>query len=242
MTTPLKPTNDPDPWEPSAPQSSDPDYGDEGTAAGTYQGVYGTGQGMTAPVSTPAGSKPRAAGNPVPDPTLAMAFSAAPDLDPVKATGSGSSSYVLPGLPFAIDLGELRTAEQSILTATSNAVTDYATLKNQVAAALASPDLFGQNVVTYSSASNPSSWGDHHPDPTAAETVESDTDYDAEATQYAAQFNAEMTLTLQGVASALEVIGQFTALLNNAGQAYAQADHNSAIEVPTVAVPTPASG
>lgn len=55
-----------------------------------------------------------------------------------------------------------------------------------------------------------------------------DDEYDQEAQQYATAFDSEMTLLLQQVASAAEMLGQFSAMLNNAAQMYAQTDYNSA--------------
>jgi hypothetical protein len=58
---------------------------------------------------------------------------------------------------------------------------------------------------------------------------------DSEGRQFAAAIDPQMEQLLQSAAGLIEAIGAFTALLNNAGQVYAQADYNSDFTaVPTV--------
>jgi hypothetical protein len=51
---------------------------------------------------------------------------------------------------------------------------------------------------------------------------------DSEGQDFAAAINPQMSQLLQACAGVIEMMGQYTALINNAGQMYAETDYNSA--------------
>jgi hypothetical protein len=140
-----------------------------------------------------------------PEPDVTAAYQQAPDFVPNPPPGSGSGT---PGGgasdsdAFLIDLAALKAAEQVCLGATEEAITACENLKSTVSSAVASPTIFGQEV-------------DKDP-------------LDADAKQFALGMEATMSQVLYYFAGVVELMGQFNALLNNAGQMYTWADYSSA--------------
>lgn len=204
------------------------DDSDEVAAQSTYQGVYGT----TGHVASDGGTQPDSNQPPVAYPTLKMAYGMAPRLEtltpPVNSQDSGSSSA--PDLNHAIfiNLAALLTTERSFLAVLKTLVDEYEnTLVPEVKAAMASTTLFGQNVT----APNPNS-GSTNPgvdgsgaDPKPMTILGP---FDQEGADMAKSINVGMAKLLQQTGDVIELFGQFTACINQAGQLYATADSHSA--------------
>lgn len=154
-------------------------------------------------------------------PSVAMAYSIAPDLIPTDPDSSGDSG-TQPPLPdyasFTVNLGELRATEQTFLDSTATIISHYDALHTRVTDAINNPNLFGQNAgvsTTLDQFSGGTSLTNSHwiADENAAGGAET-----------AASTNLRMTQILQSIAGLTEAMGVFTARLNNAGQLYADTD------------------
>ncbi|MFJ8492464.1 hypothetical protein ACIRBZ_29565 [Streptomyces sp. NPDC094038] len=203
-----------DPWVPNVdPDASD--HGDEEDAAEQYAQIYG----VTATSNPTDDSDDETPDALVTMPTLSMAYTTAPDLVPTEPGGGAGSA--MPTLPdsnaFSIDLGALRTAEQTFLDAVANVSSAYETLRAKVQGAIDNPNLFGQQD-GHSEASGPHGALQWHKDELA----------DGGA-QFAEAINPQLTKVMQDGAGGIELMGTFTALLNNAGQTYAETDAKSAM-------------
>ncbi len=204
-----------DPWEPNVDKSSK-DASDQEKAAAAYTKVYG---GTPTYGPDPSGSP----GPMVNAPELAMAWTTAPDL--VPTTPTPTPSYGSGPLPpsgdlnaFSIDLGTLRSTEQSFLNAIQTAMSSYQNLRTTVENAISSPSLFGQDVGSWEKAHG---W-------TYGSLNWSPDDLDAESTSFAESINPLMAQSLQDVAGVLESCGMFAAMINNSGQLYTEGDATSA--------------
>jgi hypothetical protein len=202
-----------DPWVPNVdPDASDHD--DQEDAAETYSEIYGV-TATTDPTDDSDDEDPPA--EMVTMPTLSMAYTTPPDLVPTEPGGGGGSA--MPTLPdssaFSIDLGALRAAERTFLDAVANASSAYETLRGKVQAAIDDPNLFGQKDGYMLYGGRTASWV---PD----ELAES-------GAQFAEAINPQLTKVMQDGAGGIELMGSFTALLNNAGQTYAATDSKSAM-------------
>jgi hypothetical protein len=124
---------------------------------------------------------------------------------------------------FTIDLGALKTAEQSFLDATTASVNAYETLKPIVTNAINSDTIFGQNVAYVSSNSGYTSLAAGG----FGETTTPDPLND-EGKQFAASIGPELHNLLVSAAGVLELMGGFSAMLNNAGQMYTYTDSSAA--------------
>jgi hypothetical protein len=205
------------PWQPTVDTSN----GDEKKAGEDYTDVYG---------GTPTYGKPTDDGDPQAPigniPVLTAAYTTAPDFVPTQGKTDGSSnndtSMGSKGA-FKIDLGALKTSEQSFLNATTAAVNAYETLKPTVTNAINSPDLFGQMVGSVSSNSgyttlSAGGWG----------TTTNMDPLDSEGTEFAASIGPELHNLMVSAAGVIELMGAFSAMLNNAGQMYTYTDSSAA--------------
>ncbi|MFC4034815.1 hypothetical protein ACFO3J_25595 [Streptomyces polygonati] len=226
-TAPITPKHQPTPWEPWVDKSAK-DASDEQSAADKYTAIYG---------GTPnygPGPDPTPNGDLQATPTLAAAYTVAPDLVPTNADqggGSGSGGTPAPtASPFTVDLGALRTAEQAFLDATKAASDAYATLRTIVMNAVNSDSLFGQNVGSTEAVITGTYAGGG-----GTNTPEFILDpLDDESTAFAAAMNPQMEAKLVEAGNVIELMGTFTALLNNAGQTYTETDAISVFPAPTV--------
>ena len=206
---------------------------DEVAARSTYQGIYGTTGTVSSDNDTKSDDK-----QPVKYPTLKMAYTTAPHLEtltPPHSQDSGSSSAPELNHPISINLAALLTAENSFLTATKTIVDDYQnTLVPTVKAAMASTTLFGQNVTTANTnASDPEAnyGGDYSLTSINHPALVYD-QLDESGKAFAASINVQMPKVLQAIGNVTELLGQFTACINQAGQLYAGTDRNSAFPAP----------
>jgi hypothetical protein len=221
--SPIASQYDSDPWVPNIDPSSS-DQSDQKKAAQSYEDVYGVSatknsdNSDTSPTSQALGVLQDALLFMEGMPTLSTAYDVAPDFVPGKpGGGSGGAMPTLPDSePFMIDLGTLHATEQTWVDECALATEAYEDAKNQVQAAIDDPNLFGQQdgTVEDSHQAGGLTW---NKDPLA----------DGGA-QFAAAINPQLIQIMQDAAGAIELMGTFAALLNNAGQTYAEADAQSA--------------
>ncbi|SCE50648.1 hypothetical protein GA0115240_17142 [Streptomyces sp. DvalAA-14] len=214
------------PWEPEIDKSAK-DASDEQKAADKYTSIYGG----TPTYGTPGDAA--APGDLQTTPTLATAYTVAPDLEPTyndhTAASTGDSTAAPQASPFTVDLGALRTAEQAFLDATKAASDAYATLRTVVMNAVNSDSLFGQDVGSTEAVITGNYAGGG-----GTNTPEFVLDpLDDESTAFAAQINPQMEAKLVDAGNVIELMGTFTALLNNAGQTYTETDSISVFPTPT---------
>lgn len=218
MTEAAKSKHQAHPWQPTTDSSND----DQKKAGEAYTAIYGTGP------ATPVGdnTKPPAATGNIPG--LTTAYTVAPDLVPTEDSSSGSGSAVPMRLgAFSIDLGALRTAEQSCLNATTQSVHAYENIRQVVTNAIGSPSLFGQRVGTVDTdfTVGGKSGDESLVGPTDKITWDK---LDQNGKDFAATMNPQLHNLLVSAAGVIELMGGFTAMLNNAGQMYTQTDNSSA--------------
>ncbi|MBY8886972.1 hypothetical protein K7472_19225 [Streptomyces sp. PTM05] len=214
MSSPIKSKYQTDPWEPNVDKHSK-DAKDQQKAADAYTTVYG---GTPTYGPDPTDNTPPPPSVTMPD--LAMAYTTAPDFLPSTPASSDAAQVgnSADDAPFNIDLGALRTCETQYLTALSNVQGQYETLKTTVTNAINNTNAFGQLA----------GQTEHHGFHNTASWVQDD--LDQEGVNFAKEINPKMTQVLQSIASGVEAIGQFTALLNNAGQMYTETDFKSAMK------------
>lgn len=226
MSDPVKPITSEyqsPPWQPTVDTSAS-DAGDEKSAAEQYDKVYG---GSYTTTTTSSSSTSSTTYVELPSPTMSMSYTTAPDLIPVANTSSGSgSSTAQLADAFSIQLGDLMSAEQACLDACNASVQGYQTLSSVVNAAMNSSSIFGQIVGSYQ---NP---GDGKASILAKNDGLTYDSLDSEGTSFAAAVNPQMQQLLETIGNTIEAMGQFTALLNNAGQMYTDTDAQSAFPSP----------
>lgn len=210
-----------DPWVPNVDPTAS-DHGDEEDAAEQYAEIYGVTATTGKPDDSDSSETPATM---VTMPTLSMAYTLAPDLVPTEPAPSDALPLLPDSSPFSIDLGALRAAEQTFLNAVSNVTSAYEALRTKVQGAIDDDTLFGQDNGHFEN-SGPHGTPQWHKD----ELAES-------GTQFAEAINPQLTKVMQDGAGGIELMGSFTALLNNAGQTYAETDAKSTMD-PTTAQPT----
>ncbi|QFR93699.1 hypothetical protein [Streptomyces tsukubensis] len=211
-----------DAWQPKVVTSSG-DAKNQRIAAATYTAIYGGTPQVVDEEPEDDSETPDANSTKVPK--LTQAYYTAPSLVAWdrKPNGPGKSgNTALTGGSFYVDLGALRTAEQECLAAANTSINAYERLRKTVRAAVASDDIFGQMVGIY--------YGNLSIGTTNGVTTEASVEYDPldqEGRDFAESTNPRMEQLLQAVGGAIEVMGVFNATLNNAGQMYAQSDHDA---------------
>jgi hypothetical protein len=204
------------PWQPTI----DPKDGSQKKAGEDYAKVYG---------GRPVEGTPDKSGDPPVSgkvPAVSMAYTQAPHLIPWTNTGGeGSGSRDMQAGAFVARLSSVRTAEQACLDATAKAVTGYDTLKDVVMRAAASEDLFGQHVGTWVDGTH----GQQATPDTVSAPVWHPDKYDESGQQFAASIVPQMKNLLNAAGGAIEAMGTYNALLNNACQLYATIDRNCAM-------------
>jgi hypothetical protein len=224
MTSPEASKYQAAPWQPTVDTSAS-DAKDEKAAAADYDKTY---KGTPTYTTT----EPKSGDNwgTYAYPTLDMAYTKAPDLIPLPNTGAQSSGGTPPATasPFSIQLAYLMTSEQACLDATKTTIDGYNTLVPIVRSAINSNSIFGQIVGSE----------EYHPDTKYNETVGqvgnvvTFDNLDKEGTNFAAAINPQMEYLLQSVGNAIEAMGAFTAMLDDAGQMYTDADSQSKFPPP----------
>jgi hypothetical protein len=221
-TSPITPNDQSgdDLWHPTV-STGGKDSKDETKAAEKYDSIYGGSYTTTAP---PPSSPPGTGGTIWP---LSMAYTTAPDLIPVpESQSAGSASTVPLAEQFNVDLGAVRSTEQTFLTATGNILSAYQSLSTTVQSAVSSDSIFGQ-LDTTPPTSSPTSKAPS----TLGDGVQWDS-LDDEGKDFASSVDPQMQQLLASVSDVIESMGQFNALLNNAAQMYTDADASSAFPAP----------
>lgn len=228
-TDPIKPNDQStsDVWQPTV-DKSDQGAGDETTAADNYDKIYG-GSYTKPPKNDSSGSDDDSASFPW---SLTMAYTTAPDLIPVpekQDSGSGGPADPLSG-QFSVDLGAVRSTEQTFLTSTSTVVEAYKTLSTAVLGAVNSNTNFGEyDTITRTGNQNAgpyNDWPNYNSDTAQWDPL------DEEGQQFSASIKPQMSKLLGSVANLIESMGHFNALLNNAAQMYTDTDAASAFPAP----------
>jgi hypothetical protein len=203
-----------DPWEPSVNGKD----GNEKKAGKDYTGVYG---GTTKPDDgDDKDVPPELSGR---EPILRMSYTQAPDFIPApRQKPKDGTSPAMEGGDFSIDLGSLRAAEQTCLDACSAVIDQYDQLKGEVDKAAADDNFFGQNVATTQYHPGPRPWVD------PGEPYSQPDQYDDSSQKFADSIIPQMKNLLNAIGNATVAMGQFPALLNNTGQAYATMDNSAA--------------
>jgi hypothetical protein len=224
-TTPITSAYQDTPTEPTVYLTGNKDANQaQQKAAAWYTRIYG---GSATVVHGSAPSESPGSGATVP--ALTTAYQTAPDFvpnaPPAPNPDGGGPAVPSSSDPFYVDLGALRTAEQTCLNATRATIQAYQTLLNTVSPAISSGTIFGQDVEdTLYTTGGGKNLG---PMKTAYDQ------YDKEGQQVAAATDPAMQQLLYEVGGVIELMGQFNALLNNAGQMYTWTDDQSAFPPPT---------
>jgi hypothetical protein len=207
MVEPITSAYQQTPWEPTVDLTGNKDSDQAGQkAAAQYTGIYGGSPTVTdQSPPPPRDASPAATAVPVLNPAYVQAPDFVPNAPPDSGGGtSADAGGASSSDPFYIDLGALLTAEQQCMNATLVAVEGYEILVNTVSAAIASDTIFGQ-----------------HADG-------QDNQLNSEGQQFAATTDPQMQQLLNELGGVIEMMGQFNAMLNNAGQMYTYADDSSA--------------
>jgi hypothetical protein len=145
--------------------------------------------------------------------------------------GSGQSMAADPG-PIRVDLGSLRSVEQTLLSGTQEAGNMYTDLRNAVMGSASNQYFWGPTPPGPLSVNNPviahDGLGDGGNDPGA--------DEQQQLSDMGKQFGSEivpvMEKALYQVAGALEVLGTFIAAVNTTGQSYGYTDRSTTFPAP----------
>jgi hypothetical protein len=162
-----------------------------------------------------------------------------PDMTPPDGDGDKDKDVPACG-PIQVDLGTLRTAEQSMLAASQIAVTDYEALRTKVMSL--KDTVFGQTatVVQVTGGADGVSGNSYNgagagvrQESTVASPVQE------AAKKFADNINPAQETVLWQVANTIEIVGKYIAAVNWSGQAYGHADRKSVFPEPP---PNPVSG
>jgi hypothetical protein len=141
---------------------------------------------------------------------------------PKNGQGSGDPSWVPLVAPIAANLISFRTTEMSLIAKAQSLVADYETLREKVFAT--KDTVFGQQA-TEESFNDPGqasggggSGNSGHMGPSPIQEP---------AKEFANIINPLQERVLEQIANSLEIVGQFIAGLNKAGQAYGYVDRNA---------------
>ncbi|MFJ3639688.1 hypothetical protein ACIPRD_08040 [Streptomyces sp. NPDC090108] len=205
------------PWVPTI----DGKNGEQKKAAADYTSVYGGTPETDASDDDKDKTPPELSGN---VPTLHMSYTQAPDFLPTpRSKGTEGSSSALESGAFRVQLAALRTAEQLCLDACSAVIGEFDALKEQVSRA-EEENFFGQKAGTYGVAVTTDAQSQLMPH---NETF-NPSKYDGESQAFADSIIPKMKNLLNAIGNTSVAMGQFPALLNNSGQAYATMDNASA--------------
>ncbi|GAA0370636.1 hypothetical protein NE235_35560 [Actinoallomurus spadix] len=167
-------------------------------------------------------------------PVLKVAWASRPSFntDPTFSQDGGDSAGSPPApdgdaKDFSVNFGKLGDGVNKMLTTAGGLVTQYENLRSHVLSSEGT--VFGQTS-TVTAASDTYDAGSHtwtHHDNTTGPTV-----FAKPAQEFAAQMNPAQEKTLQAIGAALELFGEYIALVNHSGQVYAAADRHSLFPAP----------
>ncbi|MFL6055085.1 MAG: hypothetical protein ACJ72W_19560 [Actinoallomurus sp.] len=159
------------------------------------------------------------------------------NMDPWGQTqGSGDSNPDVPPVsPISADLSSIRNAEKGLIAETKNLTFDYEWLRDKVFAA--KDTVFGQHATVVEAtdgAGRPLDKGigmdktsQQHSTKNGLPTGTGPSAIQPSAQNFANQINPAMERVLEQIANAIEILGEFTAGVNKAGQSYGYADRHS---------------
>jgi hypothetical protein len=134
------------------------------------------------------------------------------------------------------NLYELRTVESTLLHQNQVAIGNFTNLKQLVQSVTNNTvDAFGQFVGRGQWYGGPSSDGNNQYTDDQGIAIHYDMNWDqldSGGKDFAAHIEPQMEYLLQIIGNAIETLGTFTALLNNAGQMYTESDSHSAFPTP----------
>ncbi|RDD83931.1 hypothetical protein [Streptomyces parvulus] len=136
--------------------------------------------------------------------------------------GPPTEETIEPSGDLRVDLGALRTSEKSVLTEARGAVEKYEEVRALVASV--KDTVFGQGAEDKYERSGDNSNSMSY-DPQSGKSVANP--FAATGEAFAAEMNPQMQRALLEVGSTIEKLGEYIALLNHAGQVYAEADRQS---------------
>ncbi|MGI5230639.1 hypothetical protein [Actinoallomurus sp. CA-142502] len=128
---------------------------------------------------------------------------------------------------FSVNFGTLGTQVTSMLNQAKSLVTQYESLRTHVLASEGS--VFGQNSMLPGTKGIYDSWSHTW---TAGDDTPSPTVFAEPAKEFAAKMNPAQEKGLQGIGAALELVGEYIALVNHSGQVYSAADRQSLFPAP----------
>jgi hypothetical protein len=169
----------------------------------------------------------------VTDPNLQVIWGPAPDItgDIGGSSGTTGTSGTTPNShpAISVDLGSIRDAENGMLDQSRQAVADYTSLRATVKAAVDGHEVFGQKATMTVTHPASSAWYGvlNGPGPQIPDTIEPDQPIVDAANSFAQVMEPWMEDVLLQVGNAIESVGQFIALMDEAGQHYAYADQKS---------------
>ncbi|MDH6565085.1 hypothetical protein M2160_000106 [Streptomyces sp. SAI-117] len=167
----------------------------------------------------------------VPDTEVVWAVPPSFNIDPTDLTKGGdgppSEEITEPSGDLRVDLGALRTAEQSMLTEARGAVDKYEEVRALVAAV--KDTVFGQGAKDAYERRGDNSNSMAY-DPLQGKSVANPFAKTGET--FAAEMNPAMERALLEVGATIEKLGEYIALLNHSGQVYAEADRKSRFPAP----------
>jgi hypothetical protein len=172
-------------------------------------------------------------------PNVQVAWSTPPSFnqDPPDVTppgGDGDKDNDVPACgPIQVNLGTLRTAEQSMLSASRIAVTDYEALRNKVMSV--KDTVFGQTATVTEVTGGPDGVSGNSYNGAGAGVRQESTvasPVQEAAKKFSDSINPAQEKVLWQVANTIEIIGQYIAAVNRSGQAYGHADRESVFPEP----------
>jgi hypothetical protein len=182
------------------------------------------------PWTPPTGGDSSQTQTEVEDPALYMIWTDVADYVPTTVPNSGGSGEGTPANPLiAVDLASVRTAETELYNTLGGFVDQYSNLDSDASAAIGSPSFFGQQA-TYSV--EQTVYGSYSLQIPTYSTVTYADGIQTYASTFASSIEPSITIALSAAAGAIEAVGQFAALLQAGGFAYASADSASALPQP----------
>ena len=173
--------------------------------------------------------------------------------DPTEASGSSSStSTVTPVEAFNINTGGVRAGEESFLGSLRNDTSQYDELRSSTMNAVSDPTFFGPATVSASDygvftvqvlETGSVAWNSQPNSKQETDDQKAQDQLAAMGQEFAAEINPIMEKGLYAIGNALEIAGQYIALINYAGQTYSKTDRSAKFpDPPSNSVVTGGSG
>jgi hypothetical protein len=161
------------------------------------------------------------------------------DYVPTPPGGVGGSGETVPmHASVSVDLASVRAVETEVYNALGGFIEEYTVLDADALAAIRSESFFGQQA-TYSV--QQTVYGTYALQMPTISTVTYADAIQSYASAFASDIRPSVTIALAAAADAIEALGQFAALLQAGGFAYASADSASALPQPVDPPPAPPS-